>query len=74
MPNNFNKIHEVFDQPNRSYVSTTQSYLDVYNERFEELMQHSKEDLVKMIIGERPICGPSQVYWTTTPYGNFRYA
>lgn len=73
MAENFNKIHEMFDQPNRSYVATTQTYLDCYNKRFEELMELSKECLVKMIIGERPICGPSEVYWSSTPLGYFSY-
>lgn len=71
MENEFNKRHEYFDSPNKSYSSNIQSWLDVYDKRFNELMEFSKEDLIRMLIGDRPVCGPMSYFVsdsTATPF------
>lgn len=56
MDTEFNKQHEYFDKPNGSYVATTMDIVEDYNRRFDELMKLPKEELVRRLIGDRPMC------------------
>lgn len=68
----FNEQHHYLDEP-KSYTSNINDYQTVYDNRFNELMEKSKKDLIEMIIGPRPIYGPLVSYHTNynSPFENF---